>query len=124
VFFPENYYDLTEDEKFEGLSNVKGNIDPNDFENEITKSTIESIQAIKVIQEKNGEFGANRYIISNESALNVLETFAMIRLSDWEKPTVDVVPLFESVEDLLNAHNIMEQLYTNRCMRIIWKIEK
>jgi phosphoenolpyruvate carboxylase len=93
---------------------LKGNIDPNDFENEITKSTIESIQAIKVIQEKNGEFGANRYIISNnESALNVLETFAMIRLSDWEKPTVDVVPLFESVEDLLNAHNIMEQLYTN-----------
>jgi phosphoenolpyruvate carboxylase len=50
--FPENYYDLTEDEKFEVLSNVKGNIDPNDFENEITKSTIESIQAIKVIQEK------------------------------------------------------------------------
>jgi phosphoenolpyruvate carboxylase len=36
--------------KFEVLSNVKGNIDPNDFENEITKSTIESI--IKVIQEK------------------------------------------------------------------------
>jgi phosphoenolpyruvate carboxylase len=29
------------------------------------------------------------------------------------KATVDVVPLFESVEDLLNAHNIMEQLYTN-----------
>ena len=112
--FPANYYDLTEDEKFEVLSNVKGNIDPNDFENEITKSTIESIQAIKIIQEKNGEFGANRYIISNnESALNVLETFAMIRLSDWENPTVDVVPLFESVEDLLNAHNIMEQLYTN-----------
>jgi phosphoenolpyruvate carboxylase len=24
-----------------------------------------------------------------------------------------VVPLFESVDDLLNAHNIMEQLYTN-----------
>jgi phosphoenolpyruvate carboxylase len=42
--FPENYYDLTEDEKFEVLSNVKGNIDPNDFENEITKSTIESIK--------------------------------------------------------------------------------
>jgi phosphoenolpyruvate carboxylase len=45
--FPENYYDLTEDEKFGSLSNVKGNIDPNDFENEITKSTIESIQADK-----------------------------------------------------------------------------
>lgn len=112
--FPENYFDLTESEKFKILSNVKGDIDANDFENEITKSTIESIQAIKIIQEKNGEFGANRYIISNnESALNVLETFAMIRLTGWEKPPVDVVPLFESVEDLLNSHNIMEQLYNN-----------
>jgi phosphoenolpyruvate carboxylase len=95
------------------LSNVKGNIDPNDFENEITKSTIESIQAIKVIQEKMVNLVPIDIISNNESALNVLETFAMIRLSDWEKPTVDVVPLFESVEDLLNAHNIMEQLYTN-----------
>jgi phosphoenolpyruvate carboxylase len=112
--FPKNYFDLTEDEKFEVLSHVRGNMDANDFGNEITKSTIESIQAIKVIQEKNGEFGANRYIISNnESALNVLETFALIRLSDWESPTVDVVPLFESVDDLMKAHTIMEQLYEN-----------
>ena len=112
--FPENYYELTEAEKFTILSNVKGDLDPADFANEITKSTIESIQAIKVIQENNGEFGANRYIISNnESALNVMETFALIRLSNWENPTVDVVPLFESVDDLLDAHNVMEKLYTN-----------
>ena len=112
--FPKNYYDLSEEEKFEVLSNVKGNLNPTDFENEITRLTIESIQAIKVIQENNGELGANRYIISNnENALNVMETFALIRLSDWENPTVDVVPLFESVDDLLNAHNVMEQLYTN-----------
>ena len=96
------------------LSNVKGALNPDDFENEITRLTIESIQAIKVIQGNNGELGANRYIISNnENALNVMETFALIRLSDWENPTVDVVPLFESVDDLLNAHNVMEQLYTN-----------
>ncbi len=112
--FPKNYYELTETEKFEVLSRVSGDLNPEVFDNEITKSTIESIQAIKVIQQKNGEFGANRYIISNnESALNVMETFALIRLSNWENPTVDVVPLFESVDDLLNAHNIMEQLYTN-----------
>jgi phosphoenolpyruvate carboxylase len=112
--FPKNYYELSELEKFDVLSKVKGNLDPEVFENEITRSTIESIQALKVIQKKNGEFGANRYIISNnESALNVMETFALIRLSDWENPTVDVVPLFESVDDLLDAHNIMEKLYTN-----------
>jgi phosphoenolpyruvate carboxylase len=113
--FPKNYYELTEDQKIEVLSKVKGELNPDHFEDEITKSTLESVQAIKTIQENNGEFGANRYIISNnESALNVMETFAMIRLNNWENPTVDIIPLFESVDDLQNAHHIMEQLYTNK----------
>jgi len=112
--FPDNYYQLTEDQKFEILSDTKGDLDPKVFENEITKSTVESIQAIKYIQEKNGEYGANRYIISNnESALNVMETFALFRLNDWENPSVDIIPLFESVDDLQNAHAIMEKLYNN-----------
>ena len=112
--FPENYYELSESEKFDVLSNAKGKLNAADFEDVMTRSTIESIQAIKTIQAKNGEEGANRYIISNnESALNVMETLAMIRLTDWEAPTVDVIPLFESVDDLLDAHNIMEKLYTN-----------
>lgn len=112
--FPKNYYELTEDQKITVLSKVKGNLNPNDFEDEITRYTLESVQAIKTIQKNNGEEGANRYIISNnESALNVMETFAMIRLNNWENPTVDIIPLFESVDDLQNAHSIMEQLYTN-----------
>ena len=112
--FPANYFDLSEDEKLVILSTVKGNLNPADFDNEITRLTLESVQAIKTIQENNGEFGANRYIISNnESALNVMETFAMIRLNNWENPSVDIIPLFESVDDLQNAHSIMEQLYTN-----------
>lgn len=112
--FPKNYFELTEAEKFEVLSKVKGSIDPTVFENEITRLTLESVQAIKTIQENNGEFGANRYIISNnESALNVMETYALFRLSGWQNPTVDIVPLFESVDDLQSAHEIMEKLYTN-----------
>jgi phosphoenolpyruvate carboxylase len=112
--FPENYYQLTAEEKIIVLSNVKGDLDPDNFENEITKSTIGSIQVIKTIQEKNGESGANRYIISNnESALNVMEALALFKLSNWDNPSVDVIPLFESVDDLQNAHHIMETLYTN-----------
>lgn len=112
--FPKNYYELNEDQKIDVLSKVKGNLNPSDFEDEITRSTLESVQAIKTIQQNNGEEGANRYIISNnESALNVMETFAMIRLNNWENPSVDIIPLFESVDDLQNAHSIMEQLYTN-----------
>lgn len=112
--FPKNYFQLKEEDKLKVLSNVSGNLDAAVFPNEMTRLTIESIQAIKTIQENNGEFGANRYIISNnESALNVMETFALFRLSNWENPPVDIIPLFESVDDLQNAHEIMEKLYTN-----------
>ena len=112
--FPKNYFELTESEKIEVLSTIKGNLDSNVFENEITKSTIESMQAIRQIQQNNGESGANRYIISNnESALNVMETFALFKLNNWDNPTVDIIPLFESVDDLQNAYVIMEKLYTN-----------
>ncbi|WP_281298895.1 phosphoenolpyruvate carboxylase [Flavobacterium limnophilum] len=112
--FPENYFELTEDEKINILSNAKGNLDTNVFDDEITKSTLESIQAIKKIQESNGESGADRYIISNnESALNVMETFALFHLNGWDNLSVDIIPLFESVDDLQNAHVIMEKLYNN-----------
>ena len=42
-----------------------------------------------------------------------METFAMIRLCDWELPTVDVIPLFETVPDLQVCHLVMESLYKN-----------
>jgi len=113
--FPENYTTLTEEQKLENLDGVKGNLDPAQFSDELTRSTLESIYAMKTIQEKNGESGSNRYIISNnESALNVMETLAFFRLCGWEDPTVDIVPLFEVIDDLRSAHLIMEQLYLNK----------
>jgi phosphoenolpyruvate carboxylase len=112
--FPTNYFELTEAEKIKVLSKMSSSLSENDFEDEITKSTIGSIHAMKTIQERNGELGCNRYIISNnESALNVMETFAMFHLCGWKNPSVDVIPLFESVDDLHSADKIMEQLYTN-----------
>lgn len=114
TLFPSDYFTLPEAEKVNILSTVSAHLKPSDFDNEITRETISSIQAIRTIQEKNGEFGCNRYIISNnESALNVMETLAMFPLCDWKNPTVDIVPLFESVEDLHKADQVMEQLYTN-----------
>jgi phosphoenolpyruvate carboxylase len=112
--FPPNYVSLSETEKIEILSHLNGNLTENEVENEMTKSTIGSIHAMKTIQQKNGELGSNRYIISNnESALNVMETLAMFHLCGWQNPTVDIVPLFESVDDLQHADVIMEQLYAN-----------
>jgi len=109
-----NYWAQNENDKLKALSEIRGYVSSKDFDDEITISTLESIQAMKSIQQKNGEAGCNRYIISNnESALNVMETLSMFRLIGWEKPTVDIVPLFESVNDLQNAHLILDQLYTN-----------
>lgn len=116
--FPSNYSELNETEKFQVLEKINSDLQPNAFQDELTISTLESIRAIKTIQEKNGELGANRYIISNnESALNVMETFAMFKLSGWQNPSVDIVPLFESVDDLQKAHLVLEQLYTNESYR-------
>lgn len=112
--FPKQYESLSEKEQINMLSTVKGKLDPSVFDNDITRATIESIYAIKTIQQNNGERAANRYIISNNgSELNIVETFALIRLCDWEFPTVDVIPLFETVPDLQVAHQVMESLYNN-----------
>lgn len=109
-----NYFEHSDEKRFELLSNISGTISSDLFHDEITKQTLDSIFAIKKIQENNGELGANRYIISNnESALNVMETFTLFKLCDWKNPTVDIVPLFESIDDLEHADKIMEQLYTN-----------
>ena len=68
------------------LATVKGNIDPTILTDEMSVKTIESIYALKTIQERNGERGANRYIISNnQSALHVMQTFAMLNLCGFEK---------------------------------------
>jgi len=108
------YNDLEEADKIKILGGLKAKIDPSQFENEDTQKTLESILTIKTIQENNGEQGCNRYIISNnESALNVLELLTMFRLLGLEAPAVDIVPLFETVDDLEDAHTIMKLLYEN-----------
>jgi phosphoenolpyruvate carboxylase len=114
--FPKNYHDLSEKEQIQILSKVTHEtVDINAFEDEMVYNTLKTIEAIKVIQETNGENGANRYIISNnQTALNMMQLFAMLKIIAFkDKLTVDVVPLFETITDLDNAPSVMEALYTN-----------
>ncbi len=117
--FPKNYQRLSAEEQIDILSVVKGNIDPKILSDEMSVKTIESIYALKTIQQRNGERGANRYIISNnQTALNVMQTFAMLNLCGFENELpVDVIPLFETVDDLENASDVMRILYTNKTYR-------
>ena len=108
------YAGFDEKTKLEALGSLKATIKPEQFDNEDTRKTLESILAIKTIQQNNGEKGANRYIISNnESALNVLELLSMFSLLGWQTPPVDIVPLFETVDDLEDAGQVMKLLYEN-----------
>jgi len=117
--FPKKYNSFSEKEQIKVLSTIKGDIDISLFKEDIVVNTLETIKAIKIIQEKNGERGANRYIIShNQTALNVMQLFAMLKLVAFKNHlTVDIVPLFEMITDLENAPKVMEELYSNAAYR-------
>ena len=116
--FNGDYNSLSVDKKIKILSNLSGDIPLDSFNDDLVVSTLGSIRAMKLIQNSNGEKGSNRYIISNnQSAVNILEVFSMFRLSDWHKPSIDVVPLFETVSDLNVASQVMESVYKNPVYR-------
>ena len=113
--FPDNYDTLDEKEKIKLLTHLKP-IPKTPFSDELADDTLASVRAVKVIQEKNGELGCNRYIISQcNSARNVMEVYALFLLGGWKKEhlSLDIVPLFETVEDLTHAAGIMTTLYSN-----------
>ncbi len=113
--FPKNYHDLPEREQIKILSKVEGSVDLSLIKDEETLMALETIKAIKTIQETNGEQAANRYIISNnQSTLHVMQLFAMLKLVAFQDDlTVDIGPLFETITDLENAPKVMEELYSN-----------
>ena len=113
--FPENYDSLSEKEKIKILTHLKP-VSKVAFADDMTEDTLASVRAVKTIQEKNGEAGCNRYIISQcNRALNVIEVYALFLLGGWKKDhlNLDIVPLFETVDDLHHAATIMSTLYTN-----------
>jgi phosphoenolpyruvate carboxylase len=112
---PDNYSSLSEAEKCSLMLSPPGKVNRENYEG-IVRDTLDSIDAIKDIQEFNGVEGCHRYIISQcNSALNVLEVYGLFMLSGWNKEDlhIDIVPLFETVEDLQNAEGIMSSLYEN-----------
>ncbi len=112
---PENYFELSSQERIQVLEKVSGDLEADSFADELTKNTLGSVRAIRQIQEMNGEKGSNRYIISNnQSALNVYEVFALFRLTGYgQELPIDIVPLFETINDLTNAETVMAELYNS-----------
>lgn len=118
---PNNYNELSSDDQIVVLAKIEGQLNPADFKETMTKDTLESIYAITTVQKMNGIAGCHRYIISNcQSAMNVMELYALCRLCGWDThlSNLDIVPLFETIEDLTNAEQIMSILYNNPLYKI------
>ena len=115
---PTNYMSLDTHEKIDILTNITTTVGDNIFiTDDVHRDTLDVMAAIKTIQQSNGEEGCNRYIISQcNCALNAMEVFGLLLLSGWQKEslTVDIVPLFETVDDLQRAQAIMQELYENK----------
>ncbi len=105
-----------EEEKINLLTNNTQILSEKDYNDPIINDTINTIKAVKLIQEYNGEAGCSRYIISHsKSALNVLEVYGLFILCGWKKEElkIDIVPLFETINDLQKAAAILDILYNN-----------
>ena len=114
AFLPENYLELSAQEQIASLTQINDNIDSSILVETISIDTIESIYAIKKVQAINGIAGCHRYVISNcQSEVNVMELYALFRLCGWDEylSNIDIVPLFETIDDLAASENIMQYLY-------------
>jgi phosphoenolpyruvate carboxylase len=114
VKFGENT-EVSNDQKFNQLIQLSEKIDADQFE-DIVKDTLINVAQVKEIQFANGNRGMNRYIISNSDAVkDVMNVYAFFKISGYkdEEINMDIVPLFETMEGLDNAENVMTELYQN-----------
>jgi phosphoenolpyruvate carboxylase len=87
---------------------------------DIARETVLSYQAVKNIRRANGERAVHRSIISNtQSEENIFEVLLLNHIAVGTSPetALDVVPLFETIDDLKNARTIMGNLYADPVYR-------
>jgi phosphoenolpyruvate carboxylase len=118
---PEKGFDeLSEEEKLKLISfnevdypcveQEKKGMDP------MINDTLCTIRLMHQIQQQNGEKASHRFIISNcQQASDILILMNLFLWSGWTKEnlTIDFMPLFETVNDLKHAAEVMERLYTH-----------
>jgi phosphoenolpyruvate carboxylase len=88
--------------------------DPGNLTDDLVQDTIRTIATVREIQQRNGEAGCNRYVISDsEDIFSVLYVFALFRWYGGFTGSlpVDIVPLFETMNGMDNSEVIMRELF-------------
>jgi len=113
---PADYASFTDTQKINILSSIEKPVTADSLTDPVHQDTLQTILAVKSIHQYNGEAGCNRYIISQcKSALNAMEVFGLFLLGGWKKEelNIDIIPLFETIDDLQVAAEVMRTLYSN-----------
>ncbi len=110
------YYEMDEEDKLKAIEFTEINYSPLDDADAMVKDTLQTIRLMKEIQKASGEKACQRFIISNcQQASDILQLVNLFLWSGWKKDelSVDFMPLFETVNDLTHAAEVMERLYTH-----------
>jgi phosphoenolpyruvate carboxylase len=110
------YDALSEEDKLKTIPFNEADFHCPDDADDMTKDTLNTIRLIGQIQHSNGEKACQRFIISNcQRSSDILQLMNLFLWSGWHKESlsVDFMPLFETVNDLSNAAQVMESLYVH-----------
>ncbi|MBX2947372.1 MAG: phosphoenolpyruvate carboxylase [Cyclobacteriaceae bacterium] len=105
---------LSEEQKIKLILKTKIDLRKANVKDPFVRELIDSVFSIEKIQNQNGTQGCHRYVISNcGSARDVINVFQLARLAIGTKQglALDIVPLFETIDDLKHAGEVMETLY-------------
>ncbi|WP_270089773.1 phosphoenolpyruvate carboxylase [Sphingobacterium sp. SYP-B4668] len=114
---PTDFESLDEKEKLKKFPFSELNLVVGEDAPALVKDTLEVIPLLKSVQQSGSERAAQRFIISNcQQASDILGLMQLFLWSGWQKEslTIDFVPLFETVDDLVRAADVMKSLYTHR----------
>ena len=101
----EKYTEWNESDKIKWLQEITS---PPSIEHDL----IQVLKLVPEVQNRNGALGLHRFIVSHtENARHLLEIYY---LSTWyAESKLDIVPLFESIEDMKSAPDIMQELFNH-----------
>lgn len=113
---PADIYSRSEKEQLEILLSTTGKVDPSQFDDSLIFDTLSSFETINYIQQQNGESGAHRFIISNcRGPIDMARVYCLAKLCCWgdKQIPVDIIPLFETIDDLKDGGTSMQTIYQN-----------
>jgi len=112
----ENFEELSEESKNAALQFKETEVELEKGLDPLLLDTFEAIRYIKKMQLAGGELAAHRFIISNcQQASDILQLMELFLVNGWkiDELPIDFVPLFEMVDDLERAAEVMSTLYTH-----------